>query len=127
MGEVVRFPFLLVVTLGSRIVGRVGSIPTILRFVGFAASIACERIACTVVCMTVVFTSLMLLVSFHFSAFSVEMAKFIAIETIPLFGVVGVIFYWFCFTCRLNWVYFVSGDESHLICRSKAIEFHFPF
>ena len=36
----VRFAFLLIVAFNSWIVGRIGSIPTFFRFVGFAARIA---------------------------------------------------------------------------------------
>ena len=62
-------------TLRSRIVGRLGSFATIFRFVVFAASIAFECFACTIIGLSVIFSGLLPLVFFHFPTFSFEVSE----------------------------------------------------
>ena len=66
LGGVVCLSFLLKTTFGSWIVGSIGSIRTIFRFVGFAASVAFERVACTGVSLAFVVLSLLHLSRFIF-------------------------------------------------------------
>ena len=78
--------------LRSRIVGSIGSIPTIFRLVRFAASVAFELSSCVGVFLAVVFASVLPFVALQFTAFSFEMAKLNALETVPFFGVLSSIF-----------------------------------
>ena len=87
--RVFRFSVLWIRTLGSRIVGSVGSIPAIFRFIRFAASVAFEQIAHASNNLTVVFPCLLPFVALHFPATSFKMVNFIAIDVITIFGVLG--------------------------------------
>ena len=119
------FLFLGSVTLRWRIVGRVGSIPTILCFVGFAARVAFKRFACTAAGLNVVFPGLLSFVPFHFPAFRLVMSKFVTIEAVPLSSVLHRVFGLFGFSLRWSWFYFILGYQSHFVGRSKAVKPHF--
>ena len=97
LGGVVRLSFLLVVTVRLRIVGSIGSIPTIFRFVGFATSVTYECGACAFV-WAVVSTGLEPLISSHLLTIGFEMAELVAIKAISVFGVLKIVFCWFRFS-----------------------------
>ena len=56
----------------------------------------------------------------HLLRLSFELAKLIAVETIPLFGVLGTIFCLSCFGLWLGCLNFVYSDKCHFIWRAKA-------
>ena len=68
----------------------------------FAASVTFKRVACARVSFAVAFPVLMSFVTFNFVAFRFEVAKHIAVETKPLFGVLGSVSG--CFTSAWGWV-----------------------
>ena len=85
-------------TLRPRIVGRVGSIPTMFCLMRFAASIAFKRGACTNFGLAVVTPCLLPFIFSHFSAFCLEVAEFIEVETVSYFSIsssiLGINFSW---------------------------------
>ena len=100
LGGGVRLSFLCVMTFGSWVVGRVSSIPTIFRFVGFAARVAFERFACAVIGFSVIFPGLLPFVAFQFSAFGLVVSEFVTKDAVAFFGllrrVLDLFCLWFC-------------------------------
>ena len=77
-----RLSFLCVMAFGSWVVGRVSSIPTIFRFVGFAASVTFGRFACAVIGLSIIFPGLLPFVAFQFSALGLVVTEFVTIEAV---------------------------------------------
>ena len=94
-------------TLRSWIIGRVGSVPTIFRFVGFATCFAFERFACTRVSLTIVFSGLHPFISLQFSAFCLIVSKFVAVEAISFFDILRCVVDLFGLSFCWGWFYLV--------------------
>ena len=73
----------------------------------FAACIAFEQFACSVISLSVIFLGLQPFISFPFPAFNFEVPKFIAIETVSFFGVLRSVFSLLRVIFRLGRFYFV--------------------
>ena len=113
-------------TFGSWVVGRVSSIPSVFRFVGFAKSVAFGRFACTENGLLVIFPSLLPFVAFKFSAFGLVVSEFVATEAVSFFGVLRRVLDLFCLWFCLSRFYFIWWYQSYFIWCSKAVESHFP-
>ena len=103
----VRLSFLCVMTFGSWVVGSVSSIPTIFRFVGFAARVAFGRFACAVIGLSVIFPGSLPFVTFQFSAFGSVVSEFVTKDAVAFFGVLRRVLDLFCLWFCLSWFYFI--------------------
>ena len=74
-----------------------------LPFCGVCRSVAFRRVTCVVFGSAIISPCLLPFVASHFSAFCLEMAKFIAVEAVPFFGILGSIPRRFGFRLCLGW------------------------
>ena len=121
LGGGVRLSFLCVMTFGSWVVGRVSSIPTIFRVVGFAASVAFERFACTVIGLSVNFLSLLPFVAFQFSEFGLVVSEFVTIEAVSFFGVLRRVLDLFCLWFCLSRFAFIVWYQIYFVCAPRLL------
>ena len=103
----VSFLFLCSVTLWTRIVGSVGSIPTVFRFVGFAARVAFKWFACAAAGLAIVSLGLHPFISFHFPTLRFVVSEFVAVEATSLLGVLRRVVGLFGLSVWWGWFYFV--------------------